>query len=421
MRNSSSPNNPFFRPSVPESARRVFKPSTKPGAASSSKSPAKAPAHLRTLGYAFSLRRTLIFALALLPILGLTTAVGLRRNADIGPGGTRRAPAAPLHPGSRVPAGREESASAPASQEENAIAAKNPGEVVVSADAQELAGIQSSPLESSARREAVQAYGTVIVMDKLAALRSRYAKDQADVETAAARLRYAKENYDRLHLLYAEGRNTSETEVEAAEAAWRAATAASFAARHVISAEEGSILQEWGPVVSGWLRQNSPAFGRLMRQEALLIRIAVSPRRSVPSAPAAAVIETPSAESVEASLVSPAPATDPRIQGPAFFYAARPAPGLKPGMNISAYLPVGPKEEGVVIPASAVVWWQGLPWVFVQTAPDRFARRQVQSYTPVEGGWFVRRGFRAGERIAVAGAQMLLSKEFESLIKGGQG
>ncbi len=82
------------------------------------------------------------------------------------------------------------------------------------------------------------------------------------------------------------------------------------------------------------------------------------------------------------------------------------------GMNVLAHLPSGPKVRGIIIPAVAVVWWQGRAWVYVQTEADRFARREVPMDVPIVEGWFVMKGFSAGAHVVISGAQILLTKEF---------
>ncbi|MEJ2656548.1 MAG: hypothetical protein P8012_05055 [Desulfobacterales bacterium] len=298
-------------------------------------------------------------------------------------------------------------------------ASKGSMTVVVTEQAQKLAGIETADLKATTHHETVRGYGSVLGLENLSRLRENYAKTRADVETTRARLRYAREEYDRLRLLYSKGGDTSKKDVQEAEAGWQAGKAAFEAAQAALQAQEASIRQQWGAVLADWLQHASPSFERLMQQEILLVRITVSPQKPISIAPATAVIETPGGRSVAASFVSPAPETDPRIQGLAFFYTTDSSVGLLPGMNVSAYLPVVGKSEGVILPASAVVWWQGMPWVYIQTGPDRFTRRLVHSYLPVPGGLFMHQSFAPGERVAVAGAQLLLSREFQSLIRGG--
>lgn len=294
-----------------------------------------------------------------------------------------------------------------------------PRVVVVSEHTQKLAGIKTAALTSATLRRTLRGYGTVLGPERLSQLRERYSTDRAKVATTRARLRYAGEEYHRLRILYAKGRDISQKDLQAARTNWRSAKAALGAAQTVLRERQARISQQWGPVLADWLYHSSTSFAQLMHQQMLLVRITLPPGKSLPSAPRTAVIETPGAASVTASLVSPAPDTDPRIQGLSFFYATGGKVGLLPGMNVSAQLAVGPELKGVILPEAAIVWWHENPWAYVRTGTERFQRRLVQEAVPVPGGWFVRHGFAPGERLAVVGTQLLLSEEFQSLIRGG--
>jgi hypothetical protein len=104
-----------------------------------------------------------------------------------------------------------------------------------------------------------------------------------------------------------------------------------------------------------------------------------------------------------------------------FYVASAPTPGLLPGMNVLAYMPVGPQVAGVTVPAPSIVWWQGKAWVYVKKGPDHFVRHAVPTEHPVKDGWFVVNGFSAEDRLVVRGAQLLLSEEFRSQIQVGEG
>jgi hypothetical protein len=73
--------------------------------------------------------------------------------------------------------------------------------------------------------------------------------------------------------------------------------------------------------------------------------------------------------------------------------------------------------HGAVIPGSATVWWQGKVWAYVQSAPDRFSRREVSTQIPAGDGWFVTGGFSQGDKVVVSGAQQLLSEELRPQAK----
>jgi multidrug efflux system membrane fusion protein len=89
--------------------------------------------------------------------------------------------------------------------------------------------------------------------------------------------------------------------------------------------------------------------------------------------------------------------------------------GLRPGSPVTAHFSVAGKAgEGVLIPRSAVVQQDGRLWVYVQTKDDRFSRKPVPLDMPTSAGFLATKGFEAGDKLVVTGAQTLLSEEFKS-------
>jgi len=71
---------------------------------------------------------------------------------------------------------------------------------------------------------------------------------------------------------------------------------------------------------------------------------------------------------------------------------------------------------GVRVPATAIVWEGGKPWVYLQLDEERFARRAIESWHEMGDAWFVTGVLAPGERVVRTGAQMLLSEELRSQI-----
>jgi hypothetical protein len=161
---------------------------------------------------------------------------------------------------------------------------------------------------------------------------------------------------------------------------------------------------------------SSPLLASVLDQQAMLVQLSLPPGTSFEDPPEINVA-TPSGKTVDASYISPFPQVDPRIQGVSELYFARGYPALEPGMNLIARLSVGKILRGVLIPHSAVVWWQGEAWVYVRTSPTRFTRREAPTNMPLKGGYFATTGFKPGNELVVRGAQFLLSEEFRSQIQ----
>jgi cobalt-zinc-cadmium efflux system membrane fusion protein len=94
------------------------------------------------------------------------------------------------------------------------------------------------------------------------------------------------------------------------------------------------------------------------------------------------------------------------------FLAANPGGRLKPGMfaSISLYLPES--LASVTVPTKAVFVENGQAFVYVQTGPDEFARRQIEAVASGADRLRVVRGVEPGDRVITDG--VLLMRQVEA-------
>ncbi len=230
-------------------------------------------------------------------------------------------------------------------------------------EAQKKSGIVVTPLKAVSHQEEVRAYGMVIDLQDLVDLRNSFATAKAQVEKTRASLEASRKENERVTALH-ENRNISDKVFQAAEATWRSDDASARAAETALYILEGAVRQRWGVVLAKWLFDASKDFDRLMQRQDVLLQVTLPPTPHPSSTPRQARVQTPEGKLALASLVSPSPRTDPRIQGMSFFYLAQSqSTDLLPGMNVLAYLPNGSHIQGVIVPAAAVVWWQGKTWI----------------------------------------------------------
>lgn len=267
----------------------------------------------------------------------------------------------------------------------------------------------------------IKAYGTVLQLPEFFDLRSQYVGTKARLKKLQVSLVATSREYERLKILNEENKNASDKALQAAETAWRSDEAEIRVAQETVRILKVKARQQWGDVLARWLFGRSLSLNRLIQCKDVLIQITLPADTHIPLIPETAKIQVQDTTFVTAKLVSPSPRTDPRIQGASFFYIA-PAKTMHilPGMNVLAYLPVGPQVQGVIIPSSAVVWWQGKAWVYLQKDPEHFIRREIITENPVESGWFLATGFTPEDQIIVIGAQLLLSEEFRAHIEVGE-
>jgi hypothetical protein len=231
------------------------------------------------------------------------------------------------------------------------------------------------------------------------------------IEKAEASLAVSRREYERLKGLYQDNQNASEKALQAAEGAFKSDGAEAQAAHEDLELQVAAARQAWGNVVADWVRAGAPELDRIFSQSELLVQVTLAGGSASSAAPNIS-LEIAGGKLAPADLISPYPHVDPRVQGPSFLYKARATPGLAPGVNLVARMPDGSQARGVLIPESAVVWWQGEAWIYRQISPDRFTRRAIPTDTLLGNGYFVGKGLSPGDQIVLKGADWLLSEEF---------
>lgn len=291
------------------------------------------------------------------------------------------------------------------------------GETFITLDekTQATSGIETRALAATTQLQRYRANAIVLSIQSLTQLRTNYLSDLAQVDKAKAALEVSQPEYERLKQLYEDNQNAAAKTLQAAEGTWHSDQVVLRAANEALQMNDTLARQSWGGVLAKWISDGSPALERILMQKDLFLQVSFSGGSSVD--PPNASVQLPSGKTQPAEFISPYPSVDPRIQSASFLYLTQATPELAPGMTLSVLLATGPSQKGVIISRSATVWWQGKAWTYVQTAPERFARREVPTDSPVSEGWFAPSGFKAGDKVVIRGSQQLLSEEFRSQIQ----
>jgi len=298
------------------------------------------------------------------------------------------------------------------------VSGKN-GDPVITLDAetQQRSGIETATLPSVPHPEELRAYGMVLDVARLTELSNNYANARAQVQTAQAKLAMSKPAFDRAQKLFNETHAVSQAQLQAAEAAFGTDQASLAAGEAQVRTITATAYQEWGSVLGKSLVDESPMIRELIERQSFLLQITLPPGVVLAIPPATAAIETGKAARAEITFVSSATRIDPKIQGVSFFYTAAAESGVLPGMNVLAFMPSGKLIEGVAVPASGIVWWQGRAWVYRRTGRETFTRVAVATDLPAPGGGYVANDVAKDAEIVTRGAQLLLSEEFRAQIQ----
>lgn len=289
--------------------------------------------------------------------------------------------------------------------------------VKLSPEARERAGIQVTDVRAAQRQGQVLAIATVLPIQELIDAASAIAAARAQAERADAALDASRRDHERIEGLHAQDRNASDRALETAEATRRADEASAKAASAAVQATLLSAKARWGGELTQALATHGRPWSDLESGRQVLLRVTLAAGPAPTRMPPLLDVELLSRQLRRAKLLAPSPTADARIQGSAYFYVMDSA-GVSGGQTLQAHLAAGPKQDGAVLPAASLLWWQGKQWAYVEEEPGRFERREAADAWRVEGGWFVP-GFEPG-KVASQGAQSLLSQELRATVKVGE-
>ncbi|GEP11722.1 efflux RND transporter periplasmic adaptor subunit [Methylobacterium gnaphalii] len=288
------------------------------------------------------------------------------------------------------------------------------GRVVVKlSDAErERMGVKTARLSPSAHRTEIQAYGTVLDIARITDLTNSYASAKAALLTAQARAEVSRSAYTRAKNL---GQYATQVQVETAEGTFRTDEAALTAAQSQVRTLAATAQQEWGAVLGKAIVERAPSVTRLIERADFLVQVTLPPGETLKGEPGAAFAEVPpQSERVALRYVSAATRTDQRIQGLSYFYLVSGESGLLPGMSTLAFITSDKIANGVAVPESAVVHWQGGAWIYRAVGDDAFARHALKSDAAMADDCYVVADLDQPTEIVVIGPQAVLSEEVKT-------
>jgi hypothetical protein len=291
---------------------------------------------------------------------------------------------------------------------EPAAAAPLGAEITIDAAAQKRAGIELATPPIVAQPRLVRGYGSVIETALLADTAGAYDTAAAQLRATHARLAASQAGLERTRRLYRADQNVSKAELETATASFGADEAADVAAAAQLRIASARAVAVWGPALAARLDSGDAAIARLLDGRDRLIQA------TLPEAAAPVRSATIDGSGGRLTYLSPAGHADPRVPGASLLFSA-PADGAPlPGATVTLLVGTGDAVDGMAVPESAVVRWQGFDWIYVGTGPAAFARRRIETDRPVDGGGYLVTGLKAGTIVVVHGAQLVLSQELKA-------
>jgi hypothetical protein len=259
-------------------------------------------------------------------------------------------------------------------------------------------GLRVLPLHPARYTPRVHGYGVVSDLTALA-------QSDAAVETAAAAARQSQADVQRARALFAQGGAVSKQSVDAAEK--QAATDRTA----LLLAQRQEVVQ-FGPQLPWRGRHADASILRDLTSGNVALVRATFPLDALAAAqPPEISVTHLSAQQDPVGWTSKriwsAPA-DPTIPGRSFFVLISKS-DLQAGEHVLVASPIGPTVDGVQIPSDAVVLSEEKTWCYLQVAPGRFQRVQIDLSHPQGNGYFV--DAKPGQSVVVRGSGLLLARE----------
>ena len=296
--------------------------------------------------------------------------------------------------------------------------------VTLSKEGQKQSDIQTATLTGSQHQKTLNTLGNVISIDTLIELRTRYLNAKANANIARASLANSKQDYQRMQALNKDDRNVSDQVMLSAQAAFNSDQAKVQAAETEATNLNDTMRQTWGELLAKEATNESPSpnLKALLQHKEVLLLITLTSNSDVKAGESIIVAPTGSqTKGINAKFVAASPQTDTTVQGRTYYFRA-PAENLRAGMRVSVEMKDTSANsnniDGVTVPASAVVWYAGKPWVYKKQGEESFIRLPISIDNETNGGWFNRsEKLASGDNLVVNGAQLLLSEEFKYQIK----
>jgi len=232
-----------------------------------------------------------------------------------------------------------------------------------------------------------------------------------DSELAAAAAGFAASRAEALRArkLFSEDRTVSARVVEAASAQEQADL-------QRVNAAHRELALEWGGGVADLqAHRRAELLDELAGAKAELVRVEIPTGSPIPRAGTSIEVRGNSASEVfSGAVLGTLPTADPRLQTRGVLVELKgDAAKLPIGQMLSAEVPGVEVAgvDGVILPRAALLRRDARVWVYVQTAPTAFVRREVRDFRPGLSGWFVAKGFAPGDRVVATGAAALLGVE----------
>ena len=257
----------------------------------------------------------------------------------------------------------------------------------------------------------ISAYGFVLDPGPLVTLAADVVAARSAAAAASARAALARSEARRAVHLYRAQHNISQAALQSAQLTLAVAEADRATAAAQLRQLRTKLLADWGLKLSAAALSGSTPLPRLEKGAEALVEVSLPLGQGLADPPAEASATTPDDELVQLRFVSRAPRAAAGVAGESFFYLMASRASAPIGTPLSVTLTASTGKSGVLVPRSAVVWHQGEPFAFRESAQSSFTPVPIRGAFVAGDGYFVPEGagtlLYPGDRVVIDGAALL--------------
>ena len=284
----------------------------------------------------------------------------------------------------------------------------------VNLDEQQLknSGIKTQKLLESQFTPELIAYGSVLNIQSLLEIQNQLGMVNATYLSAKADFSQALHALKRLQNLH-QNKAISTRRLQKQQAIWRSSKTQLDTARLQKKTLQQTFRLNWGEKLSS----NNNHIASITSGQQVLLSVSLPANKTLPQGTEMIFVHQSGdrKKAIAAKFISAALQADQLSQGESYFFLAANT-GLRAGMRVTAWIPQPSKITGAIIPETALLWYLGQSFVYLETQPHLFTRYAISVPVKSPTGFFVQDPGLVGKKIVVTGAQTLLSEEFRSQI-----
>jgi multidrug efflux system membrane fusion protein len=243
-------------------------------------------------------------------------------------------------------------------------------------------------------------YATVLDVSELFAAASQSAMADAQRQQAAAHLQSTRAELERQRVLNADDHNISDRALQETAATAASDAAAVQAADASLRAAQNAARQRWGAVLANGVLADAAWARGLADGDTAVLEVAFIADGAPPA--------TVRVQSRTARYLARTPRVNARLLRASHYYLVAPASEFPVGMTIDLHASAA-NANGVLVPASAVVWVNGVATVFVEDKPSHYEPHAISAAEHGAEG-YIDTSLAPGTRVVVQGAQQLAAE-----------